>query len=100
MKSARLAPPSGDEFEILVDGAAVPARHGESVAAALLAAGLGTTRRTARSGEERGVFCGMGVCFDCLISVNGAPHRRACLTPAVSGMIVTVQDERNWRQVP
>ncbi len=61
------------------EGQAVPAIPGESVAAALTRAGIRALRVT-RSGAERGVFCGMGVCQDCLVEVDGIPNRRACMT--------------------
>ncbi|MFO1090832.1 MAG: FAD-dependent oxidoreductase [Hyphomicrobiales bacterium] len=65
------------------DGRTVPARRGESIAAALVAAG--TLRfRTTREGAARGPFCGMGVCHECLVEVDGVPNVRACMTK-VSG---------------
>ena len=67
------------------DGAAVPAMEGETVAAALTAAGI-TALRHARDGTARGVFCGMGVCFECLVSVDGRPSQRACMTKVRDGM--------------
>lgn len=73
---------------LLVDGRAVGAAPGDSVAAALLAAGVGAFRRTARSGSPRGPYCGMGVCFDCLVTVDGAPNRQACLVPVREGMSI------------
>jgi aerobic-type carbon monoxide dehydrogenase small subunit (CoxS/CutS family) len=65
----------------------VPACDGQTVAAALLASGRRVLRRTA-TGAPRGVFCGMGVCFDCLVTVDGQADRRACITPARPGMRV------------
>jgi D-hydroxyproline dehydrogenase subunit alpha len=62
------------EFE----GRSIAARRGESVAAALTAAGV-RGLRTTQSGAERGIFCGMGVCQDCLVEIDGRPHR-ACMT--------------------
>lgn len=72
---------------IEVDGEQIAARPGTTVAAALLAAGRRTWRRTAH-GAPRGLFCGMGVCFDCLVTVDGAPDVRACATSVVPGMRV------------
>jgi thioredoxin reductase len=62
-----------------VDGQPVEARVGESLAAALTRAGLYSFRETA-GGRERGLFCGMGVCQDCLVSIDGQDNRRACMT--------------------
>ncbi|WP_328808971.1 (2Fe-2S)-binding protein [Nonomuraea montanisoli] len=67
-------------------GAAVPAEPGQSVGAALVAAGILDWRTTRRAGRPRGLFCGIGVCFDCLITIDGVPDRRACLVPAADGM--------------
>lgn len=70
-----------------VDGARVEAHPGESLAAALLAAGVRAFRRT-RSGKPRGPFCNMGVCFDCVVVVDGDAGVRACMTPVREGMRV------------
>ena len=69
----------GEQITITFDGQPVPARRNETIAAALTAAGLRDLRRTA-SGTARGVFCGMGLCQDCLVTVDGRPNQRACMT--------------------
>lgn len=84
-------------FCFTLDGRDVRAFPGETISAALLAAGVRTLRRTEKGDSPRGIFCGMGVCFDCLVTVNGRPHLRACLTRVEPGMQVTTQDEHNWR---
>ena len=71
---------------IRVDGRTIDAAEGESVAAALLVAGVATFRRNPASGQPRGVYCGMGVCFDCLVTIDGETNRQACLTPVRAGM--------------
>jgi predicted molibdopterin-dependent oxidoreductase YjgC len=81
----------GAPFEFLADGEPVRAYPGETVAAALLAAGRRRARTTTRRAEPRGVYCGMGVCFECLIVVDGRPNLRACTTPAAPGMRVETQ---------
>lgn len=81
----------GPAVRIAVDGETIPAHEGESLAAALLAAGRRFTRWTARAGEPRGYFCGMGVCHDCLVAVDGHPNVRACMTPVRDGMSVDTQ---------
>jgi D-hydroxyproline dehydrogenase subunit gamma len=70
-----------------VDGARVDAYPGESLATALLAAGVRVFRRT-QSREPRGPFCNMGVCFECVIAVDGEEGVRACVTPVRAGMRV------------
>ena len=81
----------GRNFSILVDGRPIMAYAGESVAAAMLASGVRFTRWTARTSEPRGYFCGMGVCQDCLVTVDGAPNVRACMTPVRDGLRVDTQ---------
>jgi len=70
------------EFE----GQPVTARAGDNVAAALLAAGHLTLRTTPVSGAPRAPFCMMGVCFDCLVEIDGEANRQACMTPVAAGM--------------
>jgi len=74
------------------DGTPVPAREGDSAAAALIASGVLATRRTAVSGAPRGPFCMMGACFDCLAVVDGQGGVQLCLTPARDGMRIETQD--------
>jgi len=76
---------------IVVDGARVAAREGESVAAALLASGRLATRTTPVSGAARGPWCLMGACFDCLCIIDGEPSRQACLVAVRDGMTVETQ---------
>ena len=78
--------PRGETARISVDGRPVDCRVGDTLAAALVAAGELTCGVT-RQGEPRGVFCGMGVCHDCVMSVDGA-SLRACMTPVHDGMSV------------
>ncbi|MEV5507673.1 (2Fe-2S)-binding protein [Streptomyces orinoci] len=87
LAGARPGPP----FEITFDGRTVTALPGQSVAAALWAAGILAWRTTRRGGRPRGAFCGIGQCYDCLATVNGRPNRRACLVPARPGDAVTTQ---------
>jgi hypothetical protein len=84
----------GDAFDLRVDGERVPAYPGETIAAALLAAGRRALRHTALRGEPRGVYCAMGVCGECVMVVNGEPGVRTCVTLAAPGM--TVQRQRGW----
>ena len=74
-------------LNIEVDGESVAAYAGETVATVLLALGRRTFRHT-EHGAPRGLFCGMGVCFDCLVTVDGVENVRACLTPVADGMII------------
>ena len=69
----------GRPVSITVNGANVQAYEGETVHAVLTAAGIRNLRVT-RSGETRGVFCGMGICYECLVTVDNVPDQRACMT--------------------
>src|SRR3954464_13032457 len=79
--------PTGSPVGFRFDGREIEALEGETIAAALAASDIVTVRQ-ARSGAPRGPFCGMGVCFDCLVTVDGRPSQRACLTKVLAGMDV------------
>ncbi|MEE9161991.1 MAG: (2Fe-2S)-binding protein [Candidatus Neomarinimicrobiota bacterium] len=81
----------GPSFHIEVDGSLLLAYEGETVAAVLLANGRQVLRRTRVEGKPRGVFCGIGVCYDCLVVVNGRPNVRGCMTLATPGLRVETQ---------
>lgn len=70
------------------DGREIPLAPGQSVGAALVSAGVRSWRTTRKNGRPRGPFCGIGICYDCLITIDGVPNQRACLTPAAPGMKV------------
>ncbi|WP_284742225.1 (2Fe-2S)-binding protein [Amycolatopsis sp. RTGN1] len=80
-------------IEITVDGEALSGIEGQTVAGVLLAAGR-ISWRTTRSGEPRGVFCGIGACFDCVVTVNGVPDVRACRRRAVDGDEIRTQSRQ------
>jgi predicted molibdopterin-dependent oxidoreductase YjgC len=83
----------GRAVTIVVNGEPLEAYAGETVAAALLASGRRAFRHTDKSGAPRGVFCGMGVCYDCLVTVDGVPNVRACVTQICDGMVVRTKDD-------
>ena len=74
-----------------VDGATVAARDGDSVAAALLDAGIVPFRTTPISGAPRAPLCMMGICFDCLVEIDGVANRQACMVTVRAGMRVRLQ---------
>jgi len=76
----------------LFDGRPTRYVEGQSIGAALTAAGVRSWRTTRFGGRPRGLFCGIGVCFDCLVTVDGRPNERACLVPVREGMRVTTQE--------
>lgn len=81
----------GREVQIQVDGRPLQAFEGETVVAALFAAGRCSLRTTSRREEPRGMYCGIGVCFDCVMTVDGRPNVRTCQTPVRAGMRVDSQ---------
>ena len=76
------------------DGERVSALEGETIAAALAAAGRDVYRHT-RAGKRRGLYCGMGSCYECLVSVDGRQGQRACMTKVAHGMSVLAQDSED-----
>lgn len=87
----RLPEVAGETLRLTVDGRPIEARDGDSVAAALFAAGIGHCRTTPVSGAPRAPYCMMGVCFDCLVTVDGVGNRQGCLVRARDGMAVATQ---------
>ena len=71
--------------EIKIDGAPVVVPAGTSVAAAVLNSGRSVLRHSV-TGEPRSAVCGMGVCFECRVTVNNTPHVRSCMTICETGM--------------
>ena len=84
-------PDAGAAVPITIDGTPFDARAGDTVAAALLAAGVTTFRTTPVSAAPRGPYCLMGTCFDCLVDIDGQPNRQACLTLVAPGMQIATQ---------
>jgi aerobic-type carbon monoxide dehydrogenase small subunit (CoxS/CutS family) len=80
------APPA-PEITVFVDGEPVKGKLGEPLAALLIAAGIKVFRRTVK-GAPRALFCGIGQCTDCAMTVNGVPNVRTCVTPASDGMVI------------
>ncbi|MBE9476727.1 MAG: (2Fe-2S)-binding protein [Proteobacteria bacterium] len=74
------------------EGTILNACQGDSVATALLAAGHRNLRQTAISNAARGPYCMMGVCFDCLVEIDGVANIQACMTEVVEGMQVSRQN--------
>lgn len=83
-------PETGVVVEFQFEGDVITAPAGVSLAAALLSHSGNFTRQTT-SGAARTAFCMMGVCFDCLVEVDGHPNTQACMTPVRGGMVVNRQ---------
>jgi glycine/D-amino acid oxidase-like deaminating enzyme len=78
---------SGQTVTVSFDGQAIEAIEGETIAAALAAAGVVTYRHN-RQAAPRGLYCGMGACFECLVTVDGKASQRACLIKVADGQII------------
>jgi hypothetical protein len=83
--------PIANAATIFFDDHPIPCQVGESVAAALLGAGVEVFRSTPVSGEDRMPYCMIGVCFDCLVEIDGLADRQACLVSVTHGMRVRSQ---------
>ena len=80
-----------NSLTISVDGTPTEGRPGQTIAGVLLTSGRSVWRRTSRGSAPRGLFCGIGVCFDCLVTVNGDRDVRACQRRASDGDVVETQ---------
>lgn len=82
---------TGEPVIFVFEGEAIEACAGDSVAAALIAAGVRATGLHPVTGEARAPYCMMGACFECLVEIDGVPNRQACMAPVASGMNVSRQ---------
>lgn len=81
-----------DFVEVTIDGRKLQAKKGEMIAAVLLANGIKIHRYTTKEHKPRGIFCGIGQCTDCVMTVNGHANVRTCITPVEAGMVIETQD--------
>ncbi len=89
---------AGATVNVVIEGASLTVAAGETVAAAALAAGLDHLRTTPVRGAPRAPWCMMGVCFDCLMVIDGVPNRQACMTRVRDGM--TIERQHGARGFP
>lgn len=75
------------------EGRTIYGAEGESLTAALLANGIRTLRKHEKDGKPRGIYCNIGHCSECRVTVNGEKNQRACLTPVEKNMDVEQQKE-------
>jgi predicted molibdopterin-dependent oxidoreductase YjgC len=90
----RRLPEAGSSVEFTIDGRAARACETDTVAAALLAHGVLACRTSAVSDAPRAPYCLMGVCFECLVTIDGTPNRQGCLVRVRPGMRVETQAGR------
>ena len=87
----RFFPPQRALVTITFEGEAIQVEEGTTVAAAVLDRAGGETRTTARKHDGRGPYCHMGVCYECLMEIDGVPNQQSCLIPVREGMSVKRQ---------
>lgn len=75
-------------LKIFVNGTAIEAYEGETIASAISASGIKTFRVTRRKREPRGIYCYRGRCTDCIMQVDGRPNVRTCITEVKDGMVI------------
>lgn len=81
----------GPEVEFICNGETVKGFEGETIAAALHAAGIKVLSHSAENHRPRGFYCAIGNCSSCLMEVNGVPNVRICTEPLKAGMVVNTQ---------
>jgi predicted molibdopterin-dependent oxidoreductase YjgC len=94
----RLPDSDAAELQVTIDGEPCTARAGDTVAAALFAAGRAACRTTPVSGAPRGPYCLMGACFDCLVELDGRPNVQACMVTVRPGL--SARRQLGARQLP
>ena len=83
---------AGAKIIMTIEGKEIAASQGDTVAAAMLAAGFAYTRITPEKENRRAPFCMMGICFDCIVEINGIPNQKACQVLVQEGMHVNIQE--------
>jgi NADH dehydrogenase/NADH:ubiquinone oxidoreductase subunit G len=81
-----------EKVKFSVNGKEISAYKGETLLAALVAAGYKGTKKSPLRHEPRGALCGMGVCFECIVTVNDEPNIRSCMTEVEENMKVEIDD--------
>jgi predicted molibdopterin-dependent oxidoreductase YjgC len=88
----KLLPDSaGPTVTVVINGRSVAVPQGCTAAAAMLIDGSGISRTTPISGESRAPYCMMGVCYECLMDIDGEPNQQGCLVIVREGMCINPQ---------
>ncbi len=83
----------GEPIHITINQKNVTAFEGELVSTVLHCEGIRVFQRKHMNVRPSGIYCGMGICYECLVKINGVPNIRACQTPIVDGMIISTDNE-------
>ena len=81
----------GKKIDIFVDGKKITAYEGETIASALIAAGIRTLNYSSKEHHPRSIYCGIGLCYNCIMTVDGVPNIKTCQTIVKDGCIVQTQ---------
>lgn len=81
-----------ETVRVSINGTPVEVPAGQSVWSALALSGQIVTRKAALSGEDRSAYCAMGVCFECMVEIDGEPNQQACLRRVAPDMVIVSQD--------
>jgi sarcosine oxidase subunit alpha len=76
------------KIQFQFDGKTYEGYEGDTIASALLANGIRTLRKHEETGNPRGIYCNIGHCYECRVTVEGTDNVRACLTPVTENMVV------------
>lgn len=87
----RMFPIDDEMVTVSVENKTVTVPSSDSVAAAVYTAGFSHFRESSISNAPRGPYCLMGVCFECLVEIDGSPNHQACITPVRDGMQIKIQ---------
>ena len=80
------------KIKIKINDKETSACLGETVLASLVASGHKILKRSRKLNENRGPLCGMGVCYECQVSINGGPKQRACMAEVENGMVILIDE--------
>jgi sarcosine oxidase subunit alpha len=83
----------GEQVQIIINDKPVIAYAGELVSTVLQAEGIQIFNRKHKTGNPSGIYCGMGICYECLVTINGIPNIRACQTIVENSMIINTANE-------
>jgi D-hydroxyproline dehydrogenase subunit gamma len=99
MKIVQLHKNPVDTVQVVFNAKPLHLPRDMTIAAGLLAAGVTHFRDAPLSGAPRGPFCMMGVCFDCLVIIDGIPNCQACMTDPVAGMVISRQAQSQAQSI-
>jgi predicted molibdopterin-dependent oxidoreductase YjgC len=88
-----IRPGAATAVSLTLDGEEFHGLAGQTIAGVLIASGRLAWRRTSAAGDPRGLFCGIGVCFDCIVTVNGERDVRACQRRVTDGDVIDSQHD-------